>query len=234
MTATTLSFGIEQRPDFSLVNLELAAGQRVFAEPSAMVTMDPAIHLKAGFKGGLLRSVSRMIAGESLVMNTFTAPQGGHLGLAPSTTGDVAHVTLDGANELYLQRGAFLAHGEGVEVSASWQGAKGFFSGEGMVLLRASGSGDLFFNTYGAMLEVDVRGDYLVDTGYVVAFESTLNYSIGTMPGLNLSSKFKTLLFGGEALVCRFSGHGKLWVQTRAVQPFLRFVWPFRPTKNRG
>ena len=52
-------------------------------------------------------------------------------------------------------------------------GMKGFFSGEGLFLLKAQGQGDIFFNTYGAAIEVDVSGNYVVDTDYVVAFEDT-------------------------------------------------------------
>ena len=138
-------------------------------------------------------------------------------------------------NRLILQRGAFVAHSEGVEVDGKWGGFKGMFSGEGMVLLQAQGTGDIFFSTYGAMVEVDVRGGYFVDTGYIVAFEDTLDYNVTVLPGLGLGSKVKSFLFGGEGFVCRFEGHGKVWVQTRAVNPYLSFIHPFRPVKqNQG
>ncbi|MGB0678410.1 MAG: TIGR00266 family protein, partial [Polyangiales bacterium] len=227
---TTLQHQIEHRPDFSLLRVELAPGQKIFAEPSAMVTMAPDIQMKAGFRGGVLATVGRAFAGESLIVNTFTAgSQGGEVSFAPGPMGDMVHHPLDGSLDVMLQKGAFVAHGDGVDISASWQGARGFFSGEGMILLKASGQGDLFFNTYGALIEVEVNGNYSVDTGYVVAFESSLNYHVGILPGTNLGGKLKSFLFGGEMLVCHFSGRGKLWVQTRAVMPFLRWVWPYRP-----
>ena len=101
-----------------------------------------------------------------------------------------------------------------------------------MVLLKARGQGDLFFGTYGGLVEMDVREGLIVDSGYIVAFESTLDYRIGVLPGLRLSAKIKSFIFGGEALVCQFSGQGKVWVQTRAVQPFLRWLHPFRPEQR--
>jgi uncharacterized protein (TIGR00266 family) len=146
--------------------------------------------------------------------------------------GDLVHHRLRGS-ALLLQRGAFVAHGPGVDVGSRWEGMRGFFSGEGLILLRATGAGDLFFNTYGGLVEIDVTGRYYVDTGYVVAFEDTLAYQVTTLPGLGVGGQLKTFLFGGEGLVCRFSGQGKLWVQTRAVPPFLRFVQPFRPIKKK-
>ncbi|MFM7927776.1 MAG: TIGR00266 family protein, partial [Pirellula sp.] len=117
-------------------------------------------------------------------------------------------------------------------ISGKWQGAKGFFSGEGLVRLKATGTGDVFFNSYGAILEVDVTDDYIVDTGYIVAFEDTLQYRVSVLPGLR-GGGIKRLFFSGEGLVCRFSGQGKVWVQTRYVIPFLSWIDGFRPRKNK-
>lgn len=229
-----LRFDIHHRPDFAILGVKLAQGQKVLAEPSAMATMDTSIELKAGMRGGIGKSFGRLLGGESFIVNTFTANSGpGEVTLAPGTPGDVVHYRLSG-NSLMLQRGSFLAHSEGVEISGKWQGARGFFSGEGLVLLKAEGSGDLFFNSYGAILEIDVTQGFLVDTGYVVAFEDTLQYNVTVMPGLRPGSKVKSFLFGGEGLVCRFSGRGKVWVQTRTAAPFLRWVHPFRPVQKQS
>jgi len=127
-----------------------------------------------------------------------------------------------------------MAHSEGVEVTGKWQGARGFFSGEGLILLKASGHGDIFFNSYGAIMEIDVKSDFIVDTGYIVAFEDTLEYRVTVLPGLRAGSKIKSFLFGGEGLVCRFSGQGKVWIQTRYVHPFLYWINPFRPKKKKN
>lgn len=227
-------YQISQRPDFALVTLELPQGQKVFAEPSAMVSMTPSVSLKAGFKGGLGRTIGRALGGESLIINTFTAEtDDGEVSFAPGIAGDTAHYELTGGT-LYLQRGAFMLHSEGVDVSGKWQGAKGFFGGQGLVLLKASGVGDIFFNSYGAILSVNVADEYIVDTGYIVAFEDTLDYRVSTLPGLRSGGKLKTLFFGGEGLVCRFSGQGRVWIQTRHVQSFLSWVNPFRPVKSRN
>jgi uncharacterized protein (TIGR00266 family) len=230
--SSDLQFNIQMRPDFSLLTVHLQPGQKVYAEPSAMASMSPNLTLKAGLKGGALKSFGRMLGGESLIVNTFTAAKGaGEVVFAPGHLGDTQHYRLSGGS-LMLQRGAYMANGEGVEVSGKWQGAKGFFSGEGLVLLKASGTGDLFFNSYGAVLEIDVVGDYIVDTGFIVAFEDTLQYNVGVLPGLR-GGGFKRLFFSGEGLVCRFSGQGKVWVQTRFVTPYLSWINQFRPSKKK-
>ena len=229
---SNFAYEISQRPDFALVSLKLQQGQKVFAEPSAMASMTPSVTLKAGFKGGLGKTLGRALGGESLIINTFTAENGpGEVTFAAGAPGDAASYRLQG-NTLYIQRGAFMLHSEGVDLTGKWQGAKGFFSGEGLVLLKASGTGDIFFNSYGAILQVDVTDQYIVDTGYIVAFEDTLQYRVTILPGLRAGGKLKSFFFGGEGLVCQFSGQGKVWIQTRHVHSFLSWVHPFRPTKS--
>jgi uncharacterized protein (AIM24 family) len=66
-----------------------------------------------------------------------------------------------------------------------------------------------------------------VDTGHVVAFTEGLEYSVSRIGG------YKSLFFSGEGLVCRFSGNGRLWIQTRKLGAFARWVYPFRPAKSR-
>lgn len=228
-----LNFRIDHRPSFPLLTVALASGEQVFAEPSAMVGMTPEVELRAGLRRGLWRSMGRMLGGESLVMNTFTAARGaGEVSFAAGQMGDMLHHRLDGAAGLFLQRGGFVAHGLGVEVDGSWQGARGFFSGEGLILLRASGTGDLFFNSYGTVFEIPVDGSFIVDTGYIVAFEETLTYRVRTVPGLGRGAMLKTFFFGGERLVVEFSGRGRVWVQTREISPWLRFLWPYRPSSS--
>jgi uncharacterized protein (TIGR00266 family) len=228
----TLRHDISQRPDFALLTVHLDAGQKVLAEPSAMASMSPTVKLTTGMKGGFLKSLGRAFGGESFFVNTFTAQAAGEVTFAPGAMGDMQHYALNGGNGVLLQRGAYVANSEGVEVTGSWQGAKGFFSGEGLVLLKATGKGDLWFNTYGAIIDIDVSGDYVVDTGYIVAFEDTLAYEVTTLPGLGIGQKLKTFFLGGEGLVCRFRGQGKLWIQTRCVAPFVNWVHPYRPQKK--
>jgi len=229
-----LDFEISQRPDFAIVSVQLQPGQTVYSEPAAMVSMTPSLKMKAGLKGGLKKALGRVFAGESMIVNTFTAgTEPGEVTFAPATPGDMMHYRMD-RSTLYMQRGAFLAHSEGIELSAKWGGAKGFFSGTGLVLLKANGTGDLFFNSFGAILEIDVTNEYMVDTGYIVAFEETLQYSVVPLRGSRPSKTIKNFLFGGEGLVCKFSGQGKVWVQTRYVYPLLHWVNPFRPVQSKG
>ncbi|NJK38283.1 MAG: TIGR00266 family protein [Oscillatoriales cyanobacterium RM2_1_1] len=226
-----IAYQTSHTPSYASLQLTLQPNQTAVVEAGAMAAMDTCIKMKSKMKGGLMKSVGRMLAGESLFLSEFTAiDRPGDLYLSPGVPGDIQHYYLNG-NALLVQSSGFVASGTGVEIDTKFQGFKGFFSGESLFLIRATGQGDLWFSSYGAILEVPVDGDYLVDTGYVVAFEDTLNYSAEMLGGLSLRG-LKTGIFGGEGLVCRFRGRGRLWIQSRNLFPLLNFLNPFRPVKS--
>lgn len=222
-SAGGLEYRIESQPDYSFLTVKIPEGETIKVEAGAMATMDTSIKMKTKMRGGF----KRMLTGESMFLNEFSAPKSaGEIAIAPGCAGDIAHVHLDN-NTIYLQSSAFVASTMGVETETQWQGmAKGFFSGESFFLIKCSGSGDLWFNTYGAMLDVDVTGGYVVDTGYIVAFTEGLEYTLDRVGGL------KSFFLSGEGLVCRFTGEGRIWIQTRQPLPFVKWAEHFRPVKT--
>ncbi|MGL5080781.1 MAG: TIGR00266 family protein [Microcoleaceae cyanobacterium] len=226
-----ISYQVSHAPSYASLQLKLQPNQTVIVEAGAMAAMDTCIKMKSKMKGGLMKGLGRMLTGESLFLSEFTAvDQPGELYLSPGVPGEIQHYYLNG-NSLLVQSSGFVASGTGVELNTKFQGVKGFFSGESLFLIQVTGHGDLWFSSYGAILEVPVDGDYLVDTGYVVAFEDTLNYTVEMLGGLSFKG-LKTGIFGGEGLVCRFRGQGRLWVQSRHLFPLINFLNPFRPTKS--
>ncbi len=229
--APSIEYKIDQAPAYAALTLTLRPQETILVEAGAMAAMDPWIAMRSRMRGGLMKSVGRMLGGESLFLSEFTA-QGkpGELYLSPGVPGDICHYGLQG-NSLMLQSSGFIACSPTVVLDTQFQGMKGFFSGESLFLLKASGTGDLWFSSYGAILEVPIDGEYVVDTGYVVAFEDTLNYSVELIGGLSFRN-LKTGIFGGEGLVCRFKGQGRLWVQSRQLSSLINFMNPYRPTKS--
>ncbi|HHP7229374.1 MAG TPA: TIGR00266 family protein [Xenococcaceae cyanobacterium] len=227
-----IPYKIEHAPAYAALVLNVPANQTVLVEASAMAAMDSCLKMKSKIKGGLLKGVGRMLGGESLFINEFTA-QGtnGELYISPGVPGDIQHYYLTDECNLMVQSSGFVACSPNIELDSKFQGFKGFFSGEALFLLRAIGTGDFWFSSYGGIIEIPVAGNYIVDTSYIVAFEDTLNYQVELIGGLSFKS-LRTGIFGGEGLVCRFSGEGRLWVQTRNINPLLNFLNPFRPTKN--
>lgn len=226
-----IAYEIEHSPAYASLRIDLKANQSVLVESGAMAAMDSWIKMKSKVRGGLMKGIGRMVSGESLFMSEFTAQERpGQLYLSPGVPGDVQHYYLNG-NGLMVQSSGFVAASPSVEIDTQFQGFKGFFSGESLFLLRATGTGDIWFSSYGAIAEIPVTGDYVVDTGYIVAFEDTLNYNVEMLGGLSFKG-LRTGILGGEGLVCRFSGRGRLWIQSRELFALVNFLNPFRPAKS--
>ena len=216
-------YSVDCSPDFALLTVQVPGGQVLKVEGSAMASMDTNMRMKTKMRGGL----GRFLTGESLFINEFTAEGGqGEIKIAPGAPGDLDHVHLQG-DTIFLQNSAYVASTPNVNLETKWQGfMKGFFSGENFFLIRCSGEGDLWFNTYGAMFKREVDGEYVVDTGHIVAFTEGLEYGIEMVGG------YKSLFFSGEGLVCRFRGQGTVWIQTRRVPALASWVYPYRPQSN--
>jgi uncharacterized protein (TIGR00266 family) len=224
-----MRYELLDKPDFGMVRVGFdQPGEQLLVESSAMVARHSAIEMKTQLQGGILAAAKRkMLGGESLFQNTFTATQPGQeLWLAPSAEGDVLALDMNGTYEVMLNSGAYLAASPSVTLDTKWGGAKGFF-GAGLFLLKCSGHGPLFFSSYGGIHAVDVGpGGYICDNGHIVGFTSGLNYTVTKVGGL------KSLFLGGEGLVCRFEGQGRLWMSTRNANSLAAFLHPFRPVKN--
>jgi uncharacterized protein (TIGR00266 family) len=216
------------QPSYSLLQLVLEQGETVQAEAGAMVSMTPNVQMQTAARGGILGGLKRsLLGGESFFMNTFTCTSGqGELTLAPSLSGDVLHVPLNGT--FYVQSGSYIASTPNIQIDTKWGGAKLFFSGEGLFLLRCQGQGDLFVSSYGAIHAVQLAEgqQYVVDTGHMVAFEDTITYKVRGAGGL------KETFLSGEGLVCDFTGPGRLYLQTRSMDAFLKFLIPKLPKSS--
>jgi uncharacterized protein (TIGR00266 family) len=146
-------------PDFGLLELTLEQGEKVVAESGAMVAMGPSIAVETKMRGGLLAAAKRkLLGGESLFQNTFTARSAGQkLYLAPPIEGDLLVRELARGETFFLQSGNYLAHvGDELVLDTQWGGVRSFFGGIGFFMLKVVGPGTLFYASYGAIHEVKV------------------------------------------------------------------------------
>jgi len=220
----------EFNPSYAMLTLAMSPGEQIKSEPGAMVSMQ-GCEMATGSSGGFLKGLKKMaFGGESFFLNTFTAgPAGGWVSLAPSGPGDIQAYDVSPGRELFIQGGSYLASTVGVETDTKFQGLKGLFSGESAFFIRAftqQPSGRVYFNSFGAIKAIPVQpGQTItVDTGHVVAFESTVQYTVNKVGGL------KSLAFGGEGLVMNFTGQGTVWIQTRNFASLVDRLMPFLPT----
>lgn len=216
-----MKFDISGNPSYGDLTVALAPGESVWSEGGAMSRMSSHIQLNTKLVGGLAKSVvRRLVGGESLFLSEYTAPQMAFVSLTPACPGCVMHREMKG-DSFFLTAGSFLACTPGLNLETRFGGLRAFFSGEGGFLIEVSGEGDLFYNAYGGVVEKEVEGEFVVDTGHVVAWDPSLSYTIGGMGGL------KQTLFSGEGLVMRFSGHGKIILQTRHLSSLAGWLRPY-------
>ena len=132
---------------------------------------------------------------------------------------------------MIVQKSAFLAAQEGVELSMHFQKklGSGIFGGEGFILESISGSGMAFLEIDGDVVEKQLApGEVIkVDTGNIVAFEKTLKYEVETIKGLG------NIFFGGEGLfLTKLTGPGRVILQTQNIADFAGRIAQFIPTKS--
>jgi uncharacterized protein (TIGR00266 family) len=205
-----------------MLDVELAQGEKIVAEGGSMTWMQN-VTMTTNMSGGIMSGLKRALTGESMFLNTFEGGAGGgSVTLAPGAAGDITRYDLHG--ELYLQKGAYLCSGEGVETGVKFDGLKGLLN-VGLLALKVHGAGPVWISSYGAIEEINVAGETIIDNGFVVAWEPSLDYSI------YLQRSVRTFLFNIGFLL-KFQGHGKVWVQSRNPLQLADWVYPFRPVKK--
>jgi uncharacterized protein (TIGR00266 family) len=193
-----------------------------------MVAKDSALEMKTQMRGGILGAAKRkLLGGESLFQNTFTATQPGQtLWVAPPAEGDLLAVEMDG-RAIMLSSGNYVASGPGVTLDASFAGLKGFFGQGGLFMLKAEGTGPLFMGSYGGIHPVEVGpSGYIVDNFHIVGWTEGLNYNLRRVGGM------MSRIGGGEGTICQFAGQGTVWISTRSSSALVDFLHPFRPLQK--
>lgn len=214
------------RPVSTMAKVSLGAGEQILAEPGAMIGMSPNVTMETGvgksgqggggglggMLGKLAGAASRMITGESFFQNTYTSNGAGELLLSHTLPGDMAVVEVPQSG-LKLQSTAFIASSMGVSMAAELGGFKTFFAGEGLFVINVTASGagqQLLMGAFGGIQEMPVNGQLVIDNGHLVAWESTLNFSM-----VKAGSGWVSSFLSGEGKACLFQGQGRVWIQTR-------------------
>ena len=219
-----------QQPDSAIACVTLEAGEEIIAEAGAMVAMDATVSasttLRQGRSGGMFSSLGRVLGGESLFLSVFRSGKSGdEVWLAPKLVGDILVYDMQG-QDLIVQSGSYLACSSSINIDLGFQGFQSIFSGESIFWLTISGYGKAIITSFGGIYEIDVDGEYIVDTGHIVAFERSLSFSIN-----KAGSSWLGAFLGGEGLVCHFRGRGKVYCQTHSPRAFGSFVGSRLPAR---
>jgi uncharacterized protein (TIGR00266 family) len=209
---------IRNRPSFANLLVRLVRGDRIVAESDAMASMSGAIRVTTRWSGGFLRALLRkLFGGESLFVNEFQTETQGDLVLTQPMPGDIECFDLRGGS-LFLQAGAFLACDPGVQLGISYAGIRSLIAREGLFRLRVSGQGRVWFGGYGGIIAKELEAEYVVDSGHLLAYEPTVSLHLGLAGGLVSS------VLGGEGIVMRMRGPGRIYLQSRSIEGLAAWV----------
>jgi len=205
---------IDGAPAFAHLQVVLDPGEAIMAESDAMASMSADLSMRTQLNGGLFGALARRLFGdESMFINRFQNHSQGprQLTLVQPTPGDMLCRELAAQEIYYLQPGAFVACEPSVEIGLRWAGLVSFIAREGLFKLSITGPGRVWYGAYGALLERQIDGEFIVDTSHLVAYEPGIQLRLQLAGGLFSS------LFGGEGLVTRVLGRGKVVIQTRSL-----------------
>jgi uncharacterized protein (TIGR00266 family) len=234
-----------------VVEIELDPQETVIAEAGAMLYMEEGINFQTKMGDGseasstilekIIKAGSRMITGESLFMTHFTNTGGSRsangkakVAFSAPYPGTIMPVDLRKMhnNEIMVQKDGFLCAALGTNISIAFNKRLGstFFGGEGFVLQKLQGDGKAFIHAGGTIIERELHNETLrVDTGCIVAFESTIDFDIQRAGGL------KSMVFGGEGLfLATLRGTGKVWLQSMPIRKLIEALLPNSKNSDKG
>ena len=214
-----------------VVICQLQPGQTVCTESGSMSWMTPNMQMATN-SGGFQKAFGRLLSGDSVFLNEYTAHGGpGVIAFASSFPGSIIPFEITPGNEIIVQKGGFLAMEKGLDLSVFFQkrlGA-GLFGGEGFIMQKISGNGMAFIEIDGSCKEYELAAgaSMIVDTGYLAAMSATCTMEIQSVPG------FKNVLFGGEGLFhTKITGPGKIYLQSMPISQMAKVLIPYLPARS--
>lgn len=213
------------------VTCYLQQNEKMITERGSMCWMSPNMKMETNTGGGFGKAIGRMFAGDSIFQNVYTAIGGeGSISFASSFPGSIKAIDVSGGNDIIVQKSAFLAGEEGVNLSVFFQKkiSAALFGGEGFIMQKLSGSGTVFVEIDGYAVEKELAAgeSVVIDTGYLAAMSATCKMEIKSVPGV------KNMIFGGEGIFNTVvTGPGKIILQTMPVSSVAGSILPYMGTK---
>jgi uncharacterized protein (TIGR00266 family) len=228
-----MKFEIKYKPSYAMLVATIDQGETLTAESGAMTYMTPNIevHTRKREKSLLGTLGLKLIGGQSFWVNDYTSSSGqGEAGFVAAPVGDIKQLDIAPGNGYVIQKSAYIASTQGIDLDVKWEGfTKGLF-GQGLFMLKATGSGQMFINTFGAIDTHTLQpGQTLtVDNFHLVGFSESCSYKVTRFGGL------KETLLGGEGLVTQITGPGDVHIQTKNLQEFTAWLWTLLEPKVRN
>lgn len=216
-----MKYEIKYKPSYSMLDVDLEAGDSITAEAGAMTYMDPTVNVKTTMREkGFLKTIGlSIIGGQSFFVNHYTGP--GKIGLVAAPVGDIEEIPISDENGMIIQKSAYVASTGDVDLDVKWEGFRKGLFGQGLFMLRVTGNGSLFINTFGAIdrHELGTGDSLIVDNFHLVGFSASCSYRVTKFGGL------KETILSGEGFVTNITGPGTVYIQTKNMREFVDWLW---------
>ena len=228
-----MNFEIKYQPSYALLVAYLEQGETLTAEAGSMTYMSPnmEVHTRKREKSLWGTLGLSLIGGQSFWVNDYVAANGpAEASFAAAPVGDIKQLAITPGNGYVIQKSAYIASTQGVDLDVKWEGfTKGLF-GQGLFMLKASGSGQMFINTFGAIDTHTLQSGQtlVVDNFHLVGFSESCTYKVTRIGGM------KETFFSGEGLVTQITGPGDVHIQTKNLQEFTEWLWTLLEPKVRN
>ena len=215
---------IKYKPSYSMLIVNLEQGETLTAESGAMTYMTPNVEAHTRKREqSLLGSLGLSIIGrQSFWVNDYTVTNGsGEVAFVSAPVGDIEALEIKSNQGYVIQKSAYIASTQNVDLDVKWEGfTRGLF-GQGLFMIKVTGNGTLFINTFGAIDKhtLSAGQSLIVDSFHLVAFSDTCSYRVTKFGGL------KETLLGGEGLVTHITGTGEIYIQTKNLREFVDWLW---------
>jgi len=219
-----MKYQIKYSPSYSMLVVNLEQGEQITGESGAMTYMSPSMEVRTRKRESSILGTlaTSLIGGQSFFVNDYVAAGGaGEIGLVAAPVGDVTKLDVQPGKGYIIQRSSYLASSQSIDLDVRWEGfTKGLF-GQGLFMIKTSGQGDLFINTFGAIdrHELSSEQELVVDNFHLVGFSDSCGYSVEKLGG------WKETLLSGEGLVTRIRGPGEVYIQTKNLREFADWIW---------
>ncbi|MEJ2271411.1 MAG: TIGR00266 family protein [Candidatus Bathyarchaeota archaeon] len=219
-----MDYKIKYKPSYSMLVVKLDPNETITAEAGAMTYMEPNIEVNTRKREkSLLGTLGLALLGrQSFFVNDYKAKNdSGEVAFVSAPVGDIETLEVKPNNGYIIQSSSYIASTQKIDLDMKWQGfTKGLF-GQGLFMIKVSGEGKLFINTFGAIDKHTLESGktLIVDNFHLVAFSDTCDYKVRKFGGL------KSTILGGEGLVTEISGPGDVYIQTKNLREFVEWLW---------
>ena len=222
-----------QGDNMPIVVCALEDGESVVCEAGAMSWMSPNMQMETKARGGVGGFFGRALSGESGFQNVYTARGGGGLiAFTSSYVGNILAVEITPDKPVIVQKRAFLASTPEVNMEVFFQKKIGtaLFGGEGFIMQKLSGSGTVFLELDGSVINYDLKAgeQMLISTGHLAMMDATVSMDVQQVKGA------KNILFGGESLFNTVvTGPGVITVQSMPLSNLIGEIASKLPAGNK-